>query len=140
MTDEARVDALTASRLCAAAAPVAAASIGLALVAFAALAFVDQFPRSAWAWWLVALLGVVAPWLALRLRFDAAVFADLAAGADVDAAARAFDAALAGQTGVDAPAPRSLRDRARGARRLVTQLVAIAAVQFIAALVAAFPG
>ena len=140
MSAEDRTIALAGARMCAAAAPLTAASVALAIVAFAALAFVDQLQRAAWSWWIVALLGAPALWYGFRLRFDAGVFGDLAASADVDAGAREFDAALATMSGGTVAAPRALDERARGARRLVARLVAIAALQFAVALVAAFPG
>ena len=142
-----RMVLLLASRLCAAAAPLGIAGVAISLVALVALALADQPLRAAWAWWLAALPGPLAAWLAFRVRVDAWVFADLAGSAAdpelrAEERAAAFDAALSTFTGkaADARPGRTPSDRARGARQLLLRLAVVVATQFGCALVATFPG
>lgn len=74
-------------------------------------------------------------YLALRLRFDAGLFADLASGRIDDLAA--LDAGLAGLgVGKDKPSPRTLDDRLEGARRLWRRCALIVGLQTASVAVA----
>ena len=139
MTADDRAIACTAAHFCGAAQAFAIASLALTLLALLVLGLAT--PHSAWAWWIVALPGAVAPWYAFRIAFDARLFAAFARADDAHVAREAadFDAALARILGRDRVVPRALDERARGARRLVARLVVVTALQFAAALFAALP-
>ncbi len=81
----------------------------------------------------IALLGLVERYFALRLRLDAGLFADLAAGRIANLSA--LDDGLAA-IGVQHAAPRSLDDRIAGGRRLwrwhLSVVVAQAALTLLA--------
>jgi len=132
--------ARSTARLLQSASPLLPAGLALALLALAALLLTDGY--RGWLLWLAALLALPALWTAVRIRFDARLFLDLADGSGEPVERlRNLDGALAA-LGLRAAAegePRSLADRARGARRLVLRQLAIVAAQFALALAAAWP-
>jgi len=130
------------ARLLHAAGPLLPVSIALSLLALAALLLTDGY--RGWMLWLTALLAGPAVWTAIRIRFDAGLFLDLAGDADAPPMAErlsSLDASLAAlglrRNGIAVPRP--LADRARGARALVLRQLAIVAAQFVLALAAAWP-
>jgi hypothetical protein len=130
----------TARLLAACAAAAGALGLGCAAVAAAALLLHAPFASAPWlAAVLVAVLGAapVERVLALRLRFDAGLFADLAGTRSPQPLPlAALDQAL--QTlrlRQAAPATRPLAERARGAQRLVVWHASCAALQFTGLLV-----
>jgi hypothetical protein len=132
--------ARSTARLLQSASPLLPAGLALSLLALAALLLTDGY--RGWLLWLAALLAVPALWTAMRIRFDARLFLDFADGAgEPIELLRALDRSLA-SLGLRAAAegePRSLADRARGARTLVLRQLAIVAAQFALALAAAWP-
>ncbi len=125
----------TASLLAATAA--SAGALGLGCSALAALLLLQHAPAPALAAAALMLLPLERV-LAMRLRFDAGLFSDLAhAGTAPLLSLDALDRALA-TLRLRAPAaePRSLLDRVHGARRLVFWHAATAAAQLAAVLVA----
>lgn len=79
-------------------------------------------------------LTAVLAWFALRIHFDAQVFAWLAAQPETPAALADFDAALATLGLRKGGDTRDLAPRARGARRLVTRLALVVLGQLILVL------
>ena len=79
-------------------------------------------------------LTAVLAWYALRIHFDAQVFAWLAAQPESEAALTDFDAALAMLGLRQGGDTRDLARRARGARRLVTRLAQVVLGQLILVL------
>lgn len=105
----------------------AAGTLGLASLGFAALLLVAREPGPAIAVG-VLLLAPLERLLALRVRFDAGLFADLGRGA---LTLSSLDASLHGlRLRGPAAAPRALADRVDGARALVWRHVAVAMLQF----------
>ncbi|MBK9394724.1 MAG: hypothetical protein IPN40_12910 [Uliginosibacterium sp.] len=79
-------------------------------------------------------LAAALAWYALRIHFDARVFAWLAAQPESEAALADFDAALAMLGLRQGGDTRDLAQRARGARRLVTRLAQVVLGQLILVL------
>ncbi|MDO9402820.1 MAG: hypothetical protein Q7T87_02180 [Polaromonas sp.] len=116
----------------------AAWSLGLSLVALALLVLgARSLPMlTSVGLGVVAALGLVERYLALRIRLDAGLFDGLASGAI--SSVGVLDASLA-QLGLrQAPLPsapaRSLEDRVRGARQLTRQHAMLVGVQSLAML------
>lgn len=114
-----------------------AGALGLGAAGMACLVLLAR-PGPAWAAWTVLALLPFERLLALRLRLDAGLFADLAAGCTRLAT---LDAALATlQLRPAAARTRSLTQRVAGARRLAWQHVALALLQAAALLAALAAG
>lgn len=131
-SDERALCAVTARWL--AASGRTAATLGLGAAAAALVLLCLRASPSLWA--LAVLLALpLERWLALRVRFDAGLFTDLAAGRIT---LTALDDALATlRLRRAGPVTRPLDERVAGARRLALQQVMLALLQF-AALVPAW--
>lgn len=127
--------AATARWLAASGAALGALGLLSALMSalMAALALALRLPMPGLAAFALLLVPAERVW-ALRVRFDAGLFADLAREPAPAAAIGGLDDALAA-LGLRrrAATPRPLADRVNGARRLARQHAALAAVQFAAA-------
>jgi hypothetical protein len=126
MSESDRVLCATTARWLAASSGVVGA-LGIASTLIAALLLVARVPMPALGA-AALLLALAERALALRTRFDAGLFADLARP---PGALHLLDEALCGLHLRQASAvPRPLADRVQGARRLVQQHALIALVQF----------
>ncbi|HMW17406.1 MAG TPA: hypothetical protein PKN13_06270 [Accumulibacter sp.] len=134
--------ALLAAGLCRGGRLLGSASLLLSGLAFGALAFGSAgfFSRSVWL--SIALLGIPALYLTIRLAIDEPVFAYLA-DRPVDAVdfLSRFDTARQNlDLGAGKPASRTLIERARGVRRLFRMLRHLLILQWCLALVAGVLG
>jgi hypothetical protein len=126
-TAQERALAATAARwLAAASGVVGALGLGSALVAALLLALRTPMPLAAAA---ALLLAAAERVLALRCRFDAGLFDDLARGSLTPAALDAALAAMGLRAASAAPPP--LEPRVQGAQRLVRWHVAVVTLQFL---------
>lgn len=117
-----------------------AGALGLACAVLAAAALLLRAPGGT-AWGLLAVLAVapVERLLALRLHFDAGLFADLQHDARPATLSALDDALHRLRLRRPAQALRSLADRAHGARRLIGWHAGCVTLQLIGLLVAAAP-
>lgn len=113
MTGGERAEILVTARLLEAAAKIGWLSIGVTIVAV--------FQRE----WIAGVLGFLATYYAVRIAFDARLFADIASGA---LTAEDLDAAFPAKAG------RTWMQRCRGAKRLIVIGAAVTLVQCAYAL------
>lgn len=132
MTPEERAEARLTSGMLGAAGTTDLISAGLTLLAAAALLFdFGWLPAS-----IAALaLGLAARYFGFRVALDGRLFGEIADGrlelSDLDAALRSMSSGAKGNE------PRSVADRCRGARRLLTMQAWVIVAQLAASTVAA---
>jgi hypothetical protein len=141
MTDHERALCIATARLLQAASVIAAWGLGLSLIAIGVLALTGRSLSmlSCMGFGAVAVIGIFERYMALRMRLDVGLFDGLASGAipslsTLDVAMKKLGLRQASE----APeAPRSLADRAQGARQLMQRhgiAVACQSAMFLLAL------